>query len=271
MIPTLYLGNTKEKIPILAIGTYGFRDKNALKSALIYASDNGINHIDTAEMYKGAEEIVGEVIKEVGRSNLIITSKVLPYNGSFKKTIAACENSLKKMRTEYIDIYLLHFYTGQYPVEETLTAFERLSDQGKIRFYGISNFEVKEYDLLKDIFHKFRIINNQVDYNVMNASFVEDTLAPLYSKHGVTLSGYSPFWQGRIPEKESLKTLENIARKYGKTIYQVILNFLTRKKDIFVIFKSENKQHIKENIDSLSFSLDTEDINAIKALSVKNR
>lgn len=267
MVPTVYLGSTGEKVPILAVGTYGFKDSKELKSALIYAFELGINHIDTAEMYTGAEEVVGEVIKEVGRRNLIITSKVLPYNGSFKKVIKACENSLKRMETDFIDIYLLHFYTGQYPVEETLSAFEHLVKQGKIRFYGVSNFELREYDLLKGILRKFKIQNNQIEYNLSNASYVENQLLPLYSKHSITPSGYSPFWQGRRLTARMQGILESIAEKHRKTIYQVILNFLTRNRNIFIIFKSENRQHVRENLDSLSFSLDRQDVESIKSLS----
>lgn len=263
MIPQVELGDTGQKIPILAIGTYGFKNKDAMKSALIYAYELGINHIDTAEMYSGAEEIVGEVIKLVGRKNLFITTKVLPHNGSFKKVLLACDRSLRKLGTDYIDLYLLHFYTAQYPLEETLSAFEYLTKEGKIRFYGVSNFELMEYDILKNFVSNFKIQNNQVDYNVSNALYVEDKILPIYSRHKITISGYSPFWQGRSPSRKIIDVLESVAKKYGKTLHQVILNFLTRTRNIFVIFKSENIEHIKENLDSLSFSLDQEDIKKI--------
>lgn len=269
MIPQVELGDTGQKIPIFAIGTYGFKNREAMKSALIYAYENGIKHIDTAEMYSGAEEIVGEVIKQVGRENLFITTKVLPHNGSFKKVISACDRSLRKMGTDYVDLYLLHFYTAQYPLEETLSAFEHLVKEGKIRFYGVSNFELMEYDILSNFINKFKIQNNQVDYNVSNALYVEDKILPIYSRHKITISGYSPFWQGRTPSRRIVDVLESIARKYGKTVRQVILNFLTRTRNIFVIFKSENVEHIKENLGSLSFSLDEEDIKMILNLCKK--
>lgn len=269
MLPKVPLGNTGEYVPIFSVGTYGFRNKENLREALIYAFDLGINHIDTAEMYVGAEEIVGEVIKEVGRKNLFITSKVLPSNGSFKKVISSCETSLKKMGTDYIDLYLLHYYTGQYPLEETLSAFEHLVSQGKIRFYGVSNFELREYEMLKDTLLRFNVQNNQICYNISNFAYVEEKLLPIYSAHNITLSGYSSFWQGRKPERNTINVLEKIARKHGKTIYQVILNFLARTGKIFIIFKSERKEHIKQNVESLSFSLDEDDIRDIKTLSLR--
>lgn len=266
MIPQIELGRSGERIPILAIGTYGFRDEKRLKIALIHAFDCGINHIDTAEMYRGAEEIVGQVIKEVGREKLFITSKVLPSNGSFRKVISSCEASLRRMKTDYIDLYLLHFYTGEYPLDETLSAFEHLREAGKIRYYGVSNFELGEYRALGDVMLKFDIQNNQVEYNLSNFSYVEKQLLPLYDTHRITLSGYSPFFQGRKIERRILQVVKKIAEKHGKTVFQVMLNFLLRTGRIFIIFKSEDERHIRENVDVFSFRLDEEDIRAIEDL-----
>lgn len=264
MVFKIRLGKTKEKIPVFALGTWGIRNGKDMIKTIQYAVERGLNHIDTAEMYKGAEETIGKAIKRFERENIFITSKVLPSNGSFDKTIKSCENSLKNLKTEYIDLYLLHYYTGQYPLRETFEAFSFLIENKKIRYAGISNFNEKDIKKYRNLFKEYNIQNNQVEYNLSNYRYVEKNLLPLYVAEGITISGYSPFWQGYYPSDRDLNILRKIGKKYEKSMFQVILNFLTRHRKIFIIFKTENIKHLEENLNSLDFELMKEDIETIK-------
>lgn len=266
MLPKINLGNTDIKIPIFALGTWAIRDKEEMIKTIHYAVERGLNHIDTAEMYVGAEEIVGETIKSYDREKIFITSKVLPSNASYEGTIKACERSLRKLKTDYIDLYLLHYYTGQYPLKETFDAFSYLIEKGKIRYAGVSNFDENDFEKFRELLREYGIKNNQVEYNLSNFRYVENKLLPLYEKEKITLSGYSLFWQGNLPESRKWKILEKIGKKYDKNPFQVILNFLTRHRKIFVIFKTERIEHLKHNLESLDFALETQDINEISGI-----
>ncbi len=258
MLPKIKLG--EEEIPIFALGTWAIKDEREMIKTISYAIERDLNHIDTAEMYVGAEEIVGKAIKNYQREKIFITSKVLPSNASFEGTIKACERSLRKLKTDYIDLYLLHYYTGEYPLKETLDAFSYLKEKGKIRYFGVSNFDERDFERFSELLINYGVKNNQVEYNLSNFRYVEDKLLPLYEKGKIILSGYSPFWQGNFPEKRKWKILEKIGKKYEKNPFQVILNFLTRKRNIFVIFKTEKIEHLKINLESLDFTLIEEDI-----------
>lgn len=265
MLSKIKLGKTKEEIPIFSLGTWAIKDEKEMIKVIQHSIDIGLNHIDTAEMYSGAEEIIGKAIKGYDREKIFITSKILPSNASYKGVIKACENSLLKLKTDYLDLYLLHYYTGEYPLKETLNAFNYLIEKEKVRYTGVSNFEIKEYENFKNLLREYNIQNNQIEYNLSNWRYVEEKLLPLYESERITLSGYSPLWQNNPPKgTKRWKILEEIGRKYGKSPFQVALNFLTRNKKIFIIFKTENIKHLKENIESLNFELDEEDINKIK-------
>ncbi|MEO0290593.1 MAG: aldo/keto reductase [candidate division WOR-3 bacterium] len=265
MLPKIKLGKTKEEIPIFSLGTWAIRNEREMIKVIQYSIDTGLNHIDTAEMYTGAEEIVGKAIKGYDRKKIFITSKVLPSNAYFKGVIKSCDNSLLKLKTDYIDLYLLHYYTGEYPLKETFDAFNYLIEKGKVRYVGVSNFEVKEYEKFKTFLKEYNIQNNQIEYNLSNWQYVEEKILPLYENEDITLSGYSPLWQNNPPKgTKGFKVLEEIGKKYGKLPFQVALNFLTRHRKIFIIFKTENIEHLKENIESLNFNLEEEDIKKIK-------
>ena len=266
MLPEVNLGNTEIKIPVFALGTWAIRDKREMIKTIHYAVEKGLNHIDTAEMYIGAEEVVGEAIRVYDREEIFVTSKVLPSNASYKGTIKACERSLKKLKTDYIDLYLLHYYTGQYPLNETFDAFSYLIEKGKIKYAGVSNFDENDFERFRKLLREYDIKNNQIEYNLSNFRYVENKLLPLYEKEKITLSGYSPFWQGNLPERGKWRVLEKIGKRHNKNPFQVILNFLTRHRKIFVIFKTESVEHLKYNLESLDFTLETQDINEISEI-----
>ncbi len=259
MLPEVELDRTEEFLPIFALGTWAIRNPKAMERTIRRAIDEGLWHIDTAEMYEGAEEVVGRAIRG-RREEVFITTKVLPQNASFRGTIAALERSLRKLRTDYVDLYLLHWYDGTHPLGETMEAFAYLIDQGKIAYAGVSNFSVKE---MEEALKYLKIVNNQVEYNLDNFREVETTLLPFAEERGITLSGYLPLWRGTWPTGRKMEVLKEVAKKYGMTVPQVVLNFLTRHRKIIVIFKTENEEHLIENLKSVSFEVAPEDYGRI--------
>jgi len=262
MIPKIKFQN--EEIPIFVLGTSNIRNEKNMIDTIKYAIQNGLNHIDTAQIYGNAEEIIGKIIKEFDRGKIFITTKIPPYKASFKETILSCEYSLKRLKTDYIDLYLLHWYEEIYPLEETFSAFLKLIDEKKIRYAGVSNFDIYELEKAMNISTNLKIFNNQVKYNLDNFNYVEEKLLPFCEKKEILISGYSPFWSGKIPkENKNWKIIEKISKKYNATPFQIILNFLSRKRKIFIIFKTESIEHLKENLNSLNFEMEEEDIKKI--------
>ncbi len=259
MLPDLELDSTEEFLPIFALGTWAIRDPRAMERTIRRAIDEGLWHIDTAEMYEGAEEVVGRAVRG-RRDEVFITTKVLPQNASFRGTIAALERSLRKLRTDYVDLYLLHWYDGSHPLGETMEAFAYLMEQGKIAYAGVSNFSIGE---MEEALKYLKVVNNQVEYNLGNFRHVEEELLPYAESRDITLSGYLPLWRGRWPSGRRMEVLKEVADKYGMSVPQVILNFLTRHRKIIVIFKTESEEHLLENLKSVRFRIEQEDYDRI--------
>jgi len=212
-----------------------------------------------------AEEIVGEAIRGVGREQLFITSKVLPSNGSYKGVLAACERSLRRIGTECLDLYLLH-WPSSYPLEETMRALEALVEQGKTRFIGVSNFDVDQVQEAQSYLRSVPLACDQVLYHVKERG-PEAQLLPHCAKAHIALVGYTPFGRGRFPRKEAEPggVLGRIAAAHGKTVRQVILNFLTRERSVFAIPKASRVEHVQENAGAAGWRLTAEDVAAIDA------
>jgi diketogulonate reductase-like aldo/keto reductase len=208
----------------------------------------GMTHLDTAEMYGSgkAEALTGEAIAG-RREKVFVVSKVLPSNASHKGTIAACERSLKYLQTDYLDCYLLH-WPGSYPLEETFAAFEELKRAGKIRTWGVSNFDQDDLDEALAIAGKGRIACNQVLYHLRERA-IEHAVIPWCEKHGVAVVAYSPFGQSAFPSPSSPggKILQDIATKRSATPRQIALAFLTRDESVFAIPKASKVAHVEEN------------------------
>jgi diketogulonate reductase-like aldo/keto reductase len=223
-----------------------------------------MTHLDTAELYGKAEEIIADAIKECDRNELFIVSKVLPSNASYSKTITACERSLSRLGIEYLDCYLLH-WRGHYPLSDTLAAFEKLQKDGKIRSFGVSNFDVEDLEEAIESLDIGKLACNQVLYNLSNRG-IERNLIPFCQKHKIALVGYTPF--GTIPGARSAAyaELKSIATKHDATVRQVILAFLTRLKDTFAIPKASKLSHIEENAGALKLELSSQDIKTIDQL-----
>jgi len=241
-------GSTKHQVPVIGQGTWYIDsgDRAAAIAALQLGLDLGMTHIDTAEMYGDAEEIVGEAI--AGRRNeVFLVSKVLPQNASLSGTIAACERSLARLDTGWLDCYLLH-WRGAYPLEETVEAFERLQGQGKILSWGVSNFDVPDLEEAWEIAGDGRLVCNQVLYHLQERA-IEYALIPWCEENGVAVVGYAPFGHGKFPGPRTHggRVLQEIAAAHDATPRQVALRFLVRRPSLFTIPKASNPAHAAEN------------------------
>lgn len=231
--------------------------------ALRAGIDLGMTHIDTAELYTGAEEIVAEAIRGK-REKIFLVSKVLPSNASYKGTLRACDQSLKRLQTGYLDVYLLHWWTGAHSMNDTMRAMEELVAAGKIRHIGVSNFDVNLLQQAQKALAREKIVCNQVLYHLRSRG-IEYRLLPYCEKHNIAVVGYSPFGQGDFPSPNSKqgKVLATIGSKHGKTPHQVALNFLTRGKNLFTIPKASHVEHVQENAGGAGCELDAEDLKSI--------
>jgi diketogulonate reductase-like aldo/keto reductase len=211
--------------------------------------DLGMTHIDTAEMYgSGAsEEVVAEAIAG-RRDEVFLVSKVLPQHASRSGTVAACENSLARLGTDWLDCYLLH-WRGSYPLEETIAGFEWLQREGKIRSWGVSNFDVADLEEAVSIAGEGTIACNQVLYHLKERS-IEHAVIPWCEAHGVAVVGYSPFGHSTSfpgPGTTGGRVLSEIAAAHDATPRQVALRFLVRRPSLFTIPKASSPEHAAEN------------------------
>ena len=237
-------------MPVLGQGTWKLRGKEAVET-LRKGLDLGLTHIDTAEMY-GTEEMVAEAIAG-RRDEVFLVSKVLPSNASRKGTVRACEESLSRLRTDRLDCYLLH-WPGSHPLEDTIAAFEELREAGKIRSYGVSNFDEDLVAEAARIAGKGRIACNQVLYNLAERH-IEAKVLPRCRELGIALVAYSPF--DGLPEGGEL---EKVAEELGATPRQVALAFLIRLPDTFAIPKASTVEHMRENAGAAKVKLSAKQI-----------
>jgi diketogulonate reductase-like aldo/keto reductase len=254
-------GSTGVDVPVIGQGTWQMRSSDI--EAMSLGIDLGMTHIDTAEMYTGSEEVVANVIRG-RRKSIFLVSKVMPSNASHGNTIRACDASLKRLKTDYLDVYLIHWWPGTRPIEDTMHAMEDLVAAGKIRHIGVSNFDVSQLKRAQKALTREKIVCNQVLYHLRSRG-IENGLLEYCEAHNIAVVGYSPFEQGDFPKSSSRhgKLLETIATKHGKTPKQVALNFLTRRAGLFTIPKSGDVDHVRENAGGVGWKLDDEDIKLI--------
>ena len=255
-------------VPVIGQGTWmieGSREKERLAmEALQTGLDLGLTHIDTAEMYGNgrAEELTGEAIGG-RRESVFLVSKVLPSNATYDGTLRACERSLARLGTDHLDLYLLH-WESSHPIAETMRAMERLIDQKQIRFAGVSNFDAQQVEAAQAALRHHKLAANQVLYHLQERG-IERKLIPYCQQHGIALVGYTPFGRGAFPRAASAggKVLDEVAQRNGKTVRQVILNFLTRLEGTFTIPKSSDAAHTRENAGGAGWTLSPDDVQAI--------
>jgi diketogulonate reductase-like aldo/keto reductase len=252
-----------ESVPALGLGTWhmGERgsDRAAEADALRCGIDLGMTLIDTAEMYGtgGAEEVVGAAIRD-RRDKVFLVSKVLPFNASRNGTVEACEASLARLGVEAIDLYLLH-WPGPSPLEETLAGFEDLQRDGKIRHWGVSNFDTSEMKALAIEPGGSACVTNQVLYNLARRG-IEFDLLPWCVARSMPVMAYSPLEQGRLSGN---KALAEVAGRHGVTELQIALAWVLDRDGVIVIPKAGRLDHVRQNHAALGIRLTSEDRTAL--------
>ena len=257
-------GSTGRKVSVVGQGTWYIDrgDRKSAIAALRRGIDLGMTHIDTAEMYGDAELVIADAIA-TRREAVYLVSKVLPNNASRRGTITACERSLARLKTDHLDCYLLH-WRGSYPLAETVAAFEQLKASGKIRSWGVSNFDVDDLDEILAVAGEGKIACNQVLYHLQERA-IEHSIIPWCAKHQVAVVAYSPFGHDDFPSPRSDvgKVLQKIAEAHKATPRQIALGFLTREMTVFAIPKASSAEHATENAAAGDLVLGKEEIAAL--------
>ena len=253
-----------EKVPALGQGTWYMGEQPARKAdeiaALRLGIDLGAPLVDTAEMYGDGqtESLVGEAL-EGFRDRVFLVSKVYPHNASRRGVVEACERSLRRLRTDRIDLYLLH-WRGSHPFEDTIAGFEALQAAGKIRHWGVSNLDTDDMEELLEAGGR-ACAANQVLYNPGRRG-PEFDLFPALRQQGIPVMAYSPIEQARLPRGGALG---KVAAKHGVDPYQVALAWVMRAGDVIAIPKASRPEHVRANVESAALRLDADDLAAIDA------
>lgn len=250
-----------ETLPVLGIGTWNMgvkrRNRGDEIAALQMAADLGMRVVDTAEMYGdgAAEELVAEALG-ARRSEIFVVSKVMPQHANRRGTVSSCEASLRRLKIDRLDLYLLH-WRGSVPLHETLEAFYRLERDGKIRYWGVSNLDVNDMEEVAGLVRgNSTAATNQVLYNLMHRG-IEYDLLPFCRTRGIPIMAYSPLEQGLLAGN---KTLERIAQRLHATPAQVALAWVLRQPGVMAIPKAGNVEHVRENCGALALELAPEDV-----------
>jgi diketogulonate reductase-like aldo/keto reductase len=264
ILQTKKFGGKGPDVPVIGQGTWYIDrgDRKSAVTALRRGIDLGMTHIDTAEMYGDAELVVAEAIAGK-RDEIFLVSKVLPSNASRRGTITACERSLKRLQTDRLDCYLLH-WRGSYPLDETVAAFAELAAAGKIRSWGVSNFDTEDLHELLAVAGRGKIACNQVLYHLQERA-IEHAVIPWCEAHGVAVVAYSPFGHNDFPSPRSKagEVLQRIADAHGASPRQVALSFLTRNPVVFTIPKAASAEHAADNAAAGKLTLSESELAAL--------
>ncbi|MCD8027657.1 MAG: aldo/keto reductase [Erysipelotrichaceae bacterium] len=255
--------NNKE-LPQIGQGTWYMGENSHTyqqeKGAIITGIQNGLNVIDTAEMYgEGLSELlVGDAIKDFDRQSLYLVSKVYPHNAGRNHIFISLEKSLKRLNTNYLDLYLLH-WRGSVPLKETVECMEELKNRGMIKAWGVSNFDKDDMEELWNVPNGNHCAVNQVLYHVASRG-IEYDLIPWHEEHGITIMAYCPIAHGGKLKNNLYqnKVLNQIATNHQATVPQIMLAFVIRKPNIIAIVKSGNTKHVLENANALNITLTDE-------------
>jgi diketogulonate reductase-like aldo/keto reductase len=253
------------RVPVLGLGTWNMGDKRERREVELHALRQGLELgmtlVDTAEMYGHgrSEELVAEAIRG-RRDDVFLVTKILPENASRTGVRSACEKSLRRLGTDRVDLYLLH-WRGRHPLADTVEAFEQLVEDGLIRHWGVSNFDPDDLDELMRHPAGKRCAANQVYYNLFHRG-IERRLLPACRKRAIKVMAYSPFEQGRLRPEGALA---RVARRRGITVHQAMLAWAIREEGVIAIPKSGKPEHVRENAAALSIRLEEEDLRELDA------
>jgi diketogulonate reductase-like aldo/keto reductase len=261
--------NNGFSMPVFGLGTWQMggrqernpdNDDSADIKAIKMAIDNGITHIDTAEMYANgySETLLGQVITGYNRKNLFIASKVYPDNLNYQDLINSAKNSLKRLNTPFLDLYMLHNPNPEIPIQETMKAMDFLIDQGLIRNIGISNF-TKERMAEAQKFTKNKIVVNQVHYNLQYREPEKTGLLEYCQKNDVMLVAWRPIQKGLLLEEKN-ELVDEMCQKYNKTPAQIAINWLISQKNVVTLSKMGNPDHLMENLGALDWEMSPGDV-----------
>jgi len=263
------LGKTGEKIPVLGQGTHGiypYRSKKFYekwKQSLKKGIELGMTHIDTAEKYGDgfSEKIVGEIIKEYNRDDLFITTKLLPNHKTEDKMMKAVNESLKRLGLKYVDLYLIHWLEPYSSIKQIIQVLEKLIDLGKTRYIGVSNFSLIQFRQAQQELKKYEVVTNQIKINVADHIHLQECL-PFYQDNGITITAYSPFGGDGLKDipEDVYEKLNNLAKKYNATIYQIALAWLINHDNIITIPEAMDLNHVQENAVVTEIKLEFEEI-----------
>jgi diketogulonate reductase-like aldo/keto reductase len=257
-------GSAGPQVSLIGQGTWYIDsgDRETAVAALRRGTDLGMTHIDTAEMYGDAELVVAEAMAG-RRDDIFLVSKVLPSNASRRGTITACDRSLKRLKTDRLDCYLLH-WRGSVPLAETVAAFDELVRAGKIRSWGVSNFDADDLEEMLEVAGEGSIACNQVLYHLQERA-IEHAVIPWCEQHGVAVVAYSPFGHNDFPTPQSKPgaVLQAIAEAHRATPRQVALSFLTRRPSLFAIPKAATPDHAADNAAAGDLTLSDDEISAL--------
>lgn len=261
---TKQLDTTSIKLPAIGqgMGAYSWHDR---QTEILRAGINlGMNFIDTAEEYDNghSEEIIGNAITGI-RDKVILGTKFSPEHNSYDGILRAVEGSLRRLKTDYIDLYQIHWPNPSIPLEEAMSAMTRLVSEGKVRYIGVSNLYLRELQEAQSALSTEKIVSLQTEYNLFDR-MIEEEILPFCQHNKITIIAYSPLDQGRIADGDKRRNLlRKIAEKHNKSLAQIALSWLISKPSVVAIPKAKSLQHLKENAACADFDLDEEDIRDI--------
>jgi diketogulonate reductase-like aldo/keto reductase len=254
------------QIPVIGLGTWRMgggtepdpTEDASVLNAIHAALEMGYTHIDTAEMYAGGhtEELIGQVIRDYERQSLFITSKVWHTNLSYPAVLRACENSLRRLDTDYLDLYLIHWPNSAVPLEETFKGLNELVETGKVRNLGVSNFDLDLLEQARQL-SAIPLVTDQVPYSVLNRTNAQNGILAYCQQYGMILTAYKPVEKGRVHE---LAALNALAIKVGATPVQIALSWLINQPNVITIPKSLNAAHLRENLAALKLGLGEDEL-----------
>lgn len=232
-------------------------------AAIRYAVDKGITHIDTAEMYAAghAEELVAEAIAGIDRSQLFLVSKVSPEHLSYDNVLWSAEASLKRLKTSYLNVYLVHKPNPFIPIAETMRAMDRLKNEGLIRSIGVSNFTVERMKEAQQS-SKNPLAANQLHYNVSVREIEKKGVLSYCQEQGIMVIAWRPIMD--IPELTKASIIQELCEKYGKTPVQIAINWLISQKNVVTLTKASTTEHLDENLGAIEWEMESEDIEQLR-------